>query len=146
MKYRSKYDASLPCKEYMAKIVVQNYQCMAECLCVRPSLQIVVIQLRFFLYPQSRQSSRLFLQPSELGTPQPLTPFECVPPPLWLQGGHTRLRERGGVPIRTRGQTLWYSRYIFILCLYPYFVPVPLYLLFDLQRRNNLKLINNDYQ
>jgi hypothetical protein len=27
--------------------------------------------------------------------------------------GHTRLRKRGwGVPIRTRGQALWYSRYI----------------------------------
>jgi hypothetical protein len=28
--------------------------------------------------------------------------------PLWFQGGgHTRLRERGGEPIRTKGQTLW---------------------------------------
>jgi hypothetical protein len=36
-----------------------------------------------------------------------------VPPPLGSRGGgHTRLRERGwGEPIRTKGQTLWYSRY-----------------------------------
>ncbi len=39
----------------------------------------------------------------------------CLPP--FGSGGHTRLRERGcEVPIRTRGQTLWYSRYICILC------------------------------
>ncbi len=44
----------------------------------------------------------------------------CVSSPLWLRlrmEGHTRLRERGWgggvlIPIRTRGQTLWYSRYI----------------------------------
>ncbi len=42
-------------------------------------------------------------------------PQTCVPP--GSGGGHTRLRERGwGVPIRTRGQTLWYSRYICTLC------------------------------
>ena len=46
----------------------------------------------------SRQSTRLFLQSSQLGPPPP----------------HTRLRERGCgiVPIRTKGQTQWYSRYI----------------------------------
>jgi hypothetical protein len=88
MKYRSKYDASLPCKEYMAKVVVQNYQCMAECLCVRPSLQIGVIQLQLFLFPQSRQSSRLFLQPSELGPPPTPSPAcECVPHPFAGEGG-----------------------------------------------------------
>ncbi len=33
--------------------------------------------------------------------------------PLLFWGKHNRLRERGwGVPILTRGQTLWYSRYI----------------------------------
>jgi hypothetical protein len=32
--------------------------------------------------------------------------------PLWFQGGHTRLRERGcGEPIRTKGRTIWYSSY-----------------------------------
>jgi hypothetical protein len=54
---------------------------------------------------QIRQSARLFLQSSELWFPQSLT----------RRGrGHTRLRERewGGVPIRTSGQTLWYSWYI----------------------------------
>ena len=27
--------------------------------------------------------------------PQPSPAGECVPPPLWFRGGHTRLRERG---------------------------------------------------
>ncbi len=38
--------------------------------------------------------------------------------PLWVGGGggHIRLRERGWAdPIRTKGQTLWYSRYSIIL-------------------------------
>jgi hypothetical protein len=88
MKYRSKYDASLPCKEYMAKVVVQNYQFTAECLCVRPSLQIGVIQLRLFLYPQSSRRNWDSPIPSQAG--------ECVPsPPLVPEGGNTRLRERG---------------------------------------------------
>ncbi len=44
--------------------------------------------------------------------PTPSQAGECVPPPPFGSGGkHTRLRERGwGVPIPTRGQTLWYSR------------------------------------
>jgi hypothetical protein len=37
------------------------------------------------------------------------------PPPLCLGGGHTLLREREWAdPIRTRGQTLWYSRFSII--------------------------------
>jgi hypothetical protein len=48
---------------------------------------------------QSRQSGRLFLQSSELGPPL-LTPRRvCLPPTPPLvpeEGGHTRLRERGG--------------------------------------------------
>ncbi len=44
-----------------------------------------------------------------------------VCPPFGSEGRytvHTRLRERGrGVPIRTWGQTLWYSRYICTLCV-----------------------------
>ncbi len=53
---------------------------------------------------------------SELGlTPSPAGECMCSPF-LWLEGGgegRTRLRKRGGgFPIPTRGQTLWYSRYI----------------------------------
>jgi hypothetical protein len=52
--------------------------------------------------------------------PTPSTAGECVPLPL-IPGGNTIPRERGGgVPIRTRGQTLWYSRY---LCT---FLPLPI--------------------
>ncbi len=62
-------------------------------------------------WTQRRQSARLSLQSSKLG-PHPLT-RRRVRPPLWLRGEHIRLRERGrAAPIRTRGQTLWYSRYI----------------------------------
>ncbi len=77
----------------------------------------------FLLYgkPQSRQSARLFLQSSELGPPRnPLTRRRVCPPPLIPGEGHTRLRERGWeVPIRTRGHTLWYNRYICTLCCIP---------------------------
>ncbi len=48
-------------------------------------------------------------------SPKPLNRRRvCVPPPLPLvqEEGHTRLREKGGVPIPTRGHTLWYSMYI----------------------------------
>jgi hypothetical protein len=57
-----------------------------------------------------------------IGTPPPPHKQASVyPPPLLVPGGgHTRLRERGwGVPIRTRGQTLWYSRYT-VLWVYIY--------------------------
>jgi hypothetical protein len=63
---------------------------------------------------QSRQSAKRSLQSSEFGPLQPAG--ECVRPPLLRVGGHTRSREMGWKdPIRTRGQTLWYSRYI---CIY----------------------------
>jgi hypothetical protein len=45
------------------------------------------------------------------GPPTPSSAGKCVPPPFGSEGwGHTRLRGSvSGVPIRTRGQTLWYS-------------------------------------
>jgi hypothetical protein len=50
-----------------------------------------------------RQSAKLFLQSSELGLPQPLTPRR-VCPPLGPGGeGHTRLRGGRRVPIPTKG-------------------------------------------
>jgi hypothetical protein len=49
-------------------------------------------------------------------SPTPLPAGERAPPPLWFRGGgtHTLAGGRGGgsVPIPTRGQTLWNSRYI----------------------------------
>jgi hypothetical protein len=62
---------------------------------------------------QSMQSAKLFLQSSELGLPHPSPTGECAPP-LWFRGVEAHsLRERGGgVPIPTRGHTLWYSIYI----------------------------------
>jgi hypothetical protein len=49
-------------------------------------------------------------------TPTPSHASECLPPTLL--GVYTRLRERGcGVPIRTRGQILWYSRCTYVLCV-----------------------------
>jgi hypothetical protein len=50
----------------------------------------------------------LFLQSSELGPPTPSPVGECVPSPFDSGGGDTFARRRGGVPIRTRVQTLWY--------------------------------------
>jgi hypothetical protein len=54
------------------------------------------------------QSARLFIQSSELG-PTSSPAGEGVPP---LKGGDTLVCMRGGAPIWTRGQTLWYSRYM----------------------------------
>ncbi len=62
---------------------------------------------------QSRQSTKLSLQSSELGLPHPLTRRRVCTPHL-IQGGEGRPSLAGegvGVPIPTRGQTLWYSRY-----------------------------------
>jgi len=52
-----------------------------------------------------------------IGFPRPLIRKRVLPPPPGSQGwGQTRLWERGwGEPIRTKGQTSWYSSYITIL-------------------------------
>ncbi len=63
--------------------------------------------------PESRQSTRLFLQSSNwFPPPTPSHAGECVP--LLVPGGDTLAcgKGNGGVPIPTRGQTLWHSRYI----------------------------------
>jgi hypothetical protein len=68
--------------------------------------------------PQSRQSAKLFLQSSELGLPHPLPQASVPPPTLWFRGEGTLACQRrvGGVPIPTRGHTLWYSVNISTLC------------------------------
>ncbi len=51
----------------------------------------------------------------------------CTPPPPFGSGGGEIFacgRGGGGVPIRTRGQTLWYSRYIFTLKGQPSRTPI----------------------
>ncbi len=70
---------------------------------------------------QSRQSAKLFLQSSELGLLQPLTPRRMYPPPFGSGGRVALAGERGGgrVPIPTRGHTLRYSVYICTLCCGP---------------------------
>jgi hypothetical protein len=73
--------------------------------------------------PQSRQSAKLFLQSSELGLPHPPLPAgECAPPPLWSGGEGTLACGRGvgGIPIPTRGHTLWCSIFISTLWANPY--------------------------
>ncbi len=74
---------------------------------------------------QSRQNSRLSLQSSEfrIGSPRLLTRKRVLSPPsphsLVPGGMHSRFRERGrGEPIRTKGQTLWYSMYTVVKSLY----------------------------
>jgi hypothetical protein len=63
--------------------------------------------------PQSRQSARLSLQSSALAPPTLSSASGCCPPPpFWFRGGTHSLAGRGrGEPIRTKGQTLRYSRY-----------------------------------
>ncbi len=69
---------------------------------------------------QSIQSARLFLQSSEWGPPNTPSPEgDCVPPPGTKGGGGGIQLLAGnwvGGSIRTRGQTLWYSRYICTFC------------------------------
>ncbi len=58
-------------------------------------------------HPQSRQSTKLSLQSSDSGHPRRRVP------PLWFRReAHSLAGEGVGVPIPTRGQTVWYSRYI----------------------------------
>ncbi len=78
-----------------------------------------------YLDPRSWQSVRLFLKSSVLEPPHPPHPQVSVSnPPSFVRVGDTIACGRGGgstgrVPIRTRGQTLWYySRYICTLCLH----------------------------
>jgi hypothetical protein len=69
-------------------------------------------------HPQSRQSAKLFLQSSELGLPPSLSRKRVCPPPFGpVEGGEFTLacgRGNGGVPIPTRGHTLWCSTYMYI--------------------------------
>ncbi len=50
-----------------------------------------------------------------IGSPLPLTREGVLLPPFWVQGRrHTRSPGRGwGHPIPTKGQTLWYSTYVY---------------------------------
>ncbi len=67
------------------------------------------------LWAQSRQSAKLFLQSSELELPHPPWPQASVPPHSQVRGGEGSLaceRGVGGVPVPTRGHTLWCSIYI----------------------------------
>ncbi len=64
---------------------------------------------------QSRQSAKLFLQSSDSDSPTPSHASECVPTG---GGGGTlaRGREKGWEgPIPTRGQTVWYSVYMYFV-------------------------------
>ncbi len=72
------------------------------------------------LCPHSLDRVLSFFSRRRIGTPPPPHQQASVPPPpLMIQRGvHTRSRERGGaVRIPTRGQTMWYSRYICTLCV-----------------------------
>ncbi len=59
-----------------------------------------------------------FFQVVQIGTlPPPPHPQAVGSPLLWFRGDTlTRGGGGGGVPIRTTGPTLWYSRYIFVFC------------------------------
>jgi hypothetical protein len=64
--------------------------------------RIHLADFMFLLYiAQSRQSTRLFLQSSELGPPAPSTAGECVPPPPLVQGGGAHSPACEGVTIRS---------------------------------------------
>jgi hypothetical protein len=85
----------------------------------------------YFLFLSVRVLSFSFFS-SRRNSDSPPTPHPqarvWTPPPLFgWGGGHTRLRERGwGVPIPTRGHTLWYSVFISTLCPQPFPPPTSL--------------------
>jgi hypothetical protein len=87
-------------------------QCSA---CSNNLMEEAYIYAKSYILPSTeyRQSTRPFLQSLELGPPAPSPAGECVPSPLVPGGGDTLAcgRGGGGVLIRTRRQTLWYSRY-----------------------------------
>ncbi len=63
-------------------------------------------------YLSSQSAMQAFFPFVRIGSPTPSAARECCFPTLWVQGGDTRLREKGwGDPILTKGQTLWYSMY-----------------------------------
>jgi hypothetical protein len=64
--------------------------------------------------PQSRQNAKLFLQSSELGLPQPLTPRECAPPRSG-GGAHSLTREGVGESQFQRGDILCGTLF---MCMY----------------------------
>ncbi len=69
--------------------------------------------LNRFTHSVYRTECQAFSPVVRIGFPSPLSSEgEFCPCPLWGGGGHTRLQERGRwEPIRTRGKTLWCSRY-----------------------------------
>ncbi len=85
-------------------------------------IKIYLIQYRFMYKNHRVDKVLLFLQSSEFGTPPPphtQASVDGTPPPLWFRGGIPACgRGGGGGPIRTRGQTLWYSRYIGTVCTF----------------------------
>jgi hypothetical protein len=78
------------------------------------------IQLAVGLVAQNKDRVlSFFSSPPKWDSPTPSPADECILPPLLVGGGgaHTRLQGEGlGVPYPTRGQTLFYSRYIYVLC------------------------------
>ncbi len=71
-------------------------------------------------YPQSWQSTRLFLQSSELGPPPTLSPTgECAPTPLVQGGAHSLAGEEVGCPSSDEGTDTG--------TLYMYFVGISLW-------------------
>ncbi len=68
------------------------------------------------LWPQSKQSARLFLQTSKLGPPSPPPHPQASVYPTLVWGGTIACGRGGGwAPIWSRGQTLWCS---YVLCAY----------------------------
>ncbi len=79
----------------------------------------VMVSCILGLFPQSRQSAKLFLQSSELGLPHPLTRRRVCPPFGSGRGTLACGRGSGGVPIPTSGHTLWYSIFLCASCPCP---------------------------
>jgi hypothetical protein len=79
------------------------------------NLQTVMKRLSIVFNSRRHRVDRVlgfFSCPPNWDPPTHSSPGECVPPSLWFQGGHTRLREKGGSQFgRGDRHCMWYSRY-----------------------------------
>ncbi len=71
-----------------------------------------VVVVETYSTPTEQTEGQAFSPVVRIGTP--------TTSPLWYRGGtHSLAGEGVGAPIRTRGQTLWYSSYICTFCPSP---------------------------